>query len=209
MISAPRFCDQCGKRLEKRLVPAEGCYRMVCAGCGEVTYRNPKVLVSTIVGCEERILLCRRAIAPAVGKWCLPGGFVECCEPLEVAAARETHEETGIIVNPGTLRLHAVFTLTDISEVYVSFLGVAVDDATPLCGPECLDVGYFDESNLPWNELAFSDIGWFLRLYFRELRSGRHAVHFSRIDSAGVVGRSYLTDQIQEVNVQRASLNVT
>ncbi len=172
-------------------------------------YRNPKVLVSTIVGCEESILLCRRAIAPAVGKWSLPGGFVECCEPLEVAAARETREETGVIVNPGTLRFHAVFTLTEISEVYVSFLGAAVDDVSPLCGSECLDVGYFDESNLPWNELAYSDIGWYLRLYFRELRSGRHAVHFSRSDSAGVVGRSYLTGQIQEINVQRASLNVT
>jgi 8-oxo-dGTP diphosphatase len=52
-----------------------------------------------------RILLLRRAgDTYASGQLCLPSGHMEEGESIVAAAARETLEETGIALDPGTLR---------------------------------------------------------------------------------------------------------
>jgi 8-oxo-dGTP diphosphatase len=50
-----------------------------------------------------RLLLVRRAHAPAQGRWSLPGGRVEPGETDEQALAREVAEETGLRVSVGAL----------------------------------------------------------------------------------------------------------
>lgn len=50
---------------------------------------------------EGRLLLIRRATEPSKGCWSLPGGRVEPGESAAEAAAREVHEETGLVVTVG------------------------------------------------------------------------------------------------------------
>jgi len=52
--------------------------------------------VDTIITQSNSVVLIRRKNPPFKGSWALPGGFVEYGETVELAAIRETKEETGL-----------------------------------------------------------------------------------------------------------------
>ena len=52
---------------------------------------------------EGRVLLVERGQPPGSGLWTVPGGKLEGGETLVQAVAREVREETGLIVEVGTL----------------------------------------------------------------------------------------------------------
>lgn len=164
---------------------------------------RPQVLVSTIVGAGDRVLLCRRAYAPAAQRWGLPGGFLECGETLEQAAARETLEETGVRLDPTALRLHALSSLPEISEVYVGFVTAVPESTELVCGSECLDVQFFRESEVPWDLLTYADVAAYLRLYFREREAASFGVHFCRLDSNDTLRHTYQVSGTFEVRTVR------
>lgn len=56
-----------------------------------------------------RILLIRRGGHPCLGRWALPGGFIQPDESGEQAAARELYEETGV----ADVYLEQLYTVTD------------------------------------------------------------------------------------------------
>jgi ADP-ribose pyrophosphatase YjhB (NUDIX family) len=62
---------------------------------------RPVLGVSVLVRHAGKVLLVRRARAPAAGYWAFPGGRVELGEKLAEAAAREVHEETALHVEIG------------------------------------------------------------------------------------------------------------
>lgn len=65
---------------------------------------TPIVGVGAIVFDDAgRVLLVERGKAPSQGLWSIPGGRLEPGETLAQAVAREVHEETGLIVEVGTL----------------------------------------------------------------------------------------------------------
>jgi 8-oxo-dGTP diphosphatase len=57
---------------------------------------RPILAVSAVVFREGRVLIVRRARAPLIGHFSLPGGVVEVGETLAAALARELMEEVGI-----------------------------------------------------------------------------------------------------------------
>jgi ADP-ribose pyrophosphatase YjhB (NUDIX family) len=59
-----------------------------------------RVAVLAVVCRGDELLLVRRRNPPDAGCWGFPGGHVEFGESLKVAAARELHEETGLVADP-------------------------------------------------------------------------------------------------------------
>ena len=61
---------------------------------------RPYLAVSAAIIRDGKILVVRRARAPAHGLYTLPGGVVEVGETLTQAVIREVQEETGMAIEP-------------------------------------------------------------------------------------------------------------
>ena len=172
MGPAPAF------RLE--VPPGEDRERRVCETCGWVDYRNPRIVVGSVVswtpadatdgGGEPRLLLCRRAIAPRRGFWTLPAGFMETGETARDAARREAREEACCEIAIDALL--AVYDVVHVQQVQLMFRA-ALAEPVFAAGPESLEVGLFAWDEIPWDELAFPSVHWALHQW-REAR-GREA----------------------------------
>ncbi|MBI2861682.1 MAG: NUDIX hydrolase [Chloroflexi bacterium] len=145
-------CPQCGGLLAVQWVDAEEHDRLVCQSCGFVVYQNPKLVAATITEQDGRVYLIRRAVAPMIGFWGLPAGYVELGESVEQAALRETKEETGLDVELTSLL--NVYSWTESAIVVVAFLARVVG-GTPTPSSETLDVQSFSPDSIPWHDLAF------------------------------------------------------
>ena len=98
-----KFCPLCGAAMESRMLMPENAERKVCTRCGFVLFPGPKLVAGCFVVDAGRVLLLRRGIEPAVGKWTFPGGYVDFGENAADAALRETREEVGMRVALGPL----------------------------------------------------------------------------------------------------------
>ncbi len=90
---AYRFCPRCGQRN-----PAPGSVPFKCPSCGFASFFGPVAAVGGLIVDHARLLLVRRARDPGLGKWGLPGGFVDAGETVTEALAREVLEETQLEV---------------------------------------------------------------------------------------------------------------
>ena len=148
-----RFCPLCGHGLERRLVPHDDKPQMVCTGCDFIYYLSHKVVAGTIPmqddGC---VLLTRRAIHPAHGKWTFPGGYVDWGEPIDVAAIRETREETGLDVE--LEGLVGVYSYPGAPVVVIVYRARVLDGTLSVCH-ENDRVEWIAREAIPWDELAF------------------------------------------------------
>lgn len=143
--------------------------RHVCPSCGTVHYQNPRMVVGCIPAWEDKVLLCRRAIAPREGWWTLPAGYLENGETTLQGAVRETLEEANARVD--IEQLFTVVNLPHIDQVYLLFRASLRDlDFSP--GAESREVALFAEHQIPWNELAFPTVDYTLKHYFDDLKSG-------------------------------------
>jgi ADP-ribose pyrophosphatase YjhB (NUDIX family) len=177
---AMNFCSHCGAgTLELRIPEGDTLQRRVCATCGTIHYENPKVVAGCLPVWDGRVLLCKRAIEPRYGLWTLPAGFLENGETLTSGAARETLEEADARVE--LLDLYTVISLPQINQVYMMFRSRLVDlDFGP--GSESLEVRLFEESEIPWEQLAFRTIARTLRNFFVDRRLGVFALRVSSIE---------------------------
>lgn len=156
------FCPRCGGSLGRRSIKASEPDRLVCHACGFVFFLDPKVAVGTIVPLEGRILLLRRGIEPAYGKWVFPGGFVDRGERVEEAAMRETREESNLDVR--ILRLLNIYSYPNHPVIIIVYLGEVVG-GYPSAGDETLEARMFEPPAIPWDQLAFPSTAQALRDY--------------------------------------------
>lgn len=147
-----RFCPLCGAGLARQPVPPAEKPEMVCTACGFVYYLNQKVVAGTIPMIDGRILLTRRAIHPAHGKWTFPGGYVDWGETVDAAAIRETYEETGLTVELGGLV--GVYSYAEAPVVIVVYRArVTGGTLTPCHENDRLE--WVRPGEIQWEELAF------------------------------------------------------
>ncbi len=108
-------------------------------------------------------MLAKRGIEPRKGFWNLPCGFLENQETIEQGATREVHEETGATVELGNL--HTVYNLPHANQVYLIFKAKMVGNKfyTTL---ESTEIQFFAESEIPWDDIAFSSNSFAIKEYY-------------------------------------------
>ena len=173
-----KFCSTCGQPVVQRVPPGDNRERFVCEGCGTIHYQNPKIVTGCLPIYQDRVLLCKRAIQPRSGLWTLPAGFLENGETTIEGAIRETREEACAEVS--VHGLYTVFNLPHISQIYMFFRADLVD-ASFSAGLESAEVRLFDESQIPWSELAFPVVRDTLKHYFSDRSAGDFPVRVGDI----------------------------
>lgn len=171
------YCSHCGHAVRFAIPDGDDRPRFLCEACGTIHYQNPRIVAGTLPVAGERILLCRRAISPRKGFWTLPAGFMENGETVEQAALRETREEACAAVEAPSL--YTLISLPHINQVYMIFRGDLSGGYA--AGPESLDVELFEETRIPWDELAFPTIERTLCHFFDDRRRGCYELHLSQI----------------------------
>lgn len=140
------FCSACAGRLDN------SGQHPVCASCGTVHYRDPKVGVGVVVHDDAgRLLLVRRGVGPGKGRWALPAGFLDADEDPRAAAAREALEETGLVVAVGAVI--DTYPAGAGTSFFLAFAATVVGGRLQ-AGDDATDARFFAADELP--ELAFS-----------------------------------------------------
>ena len=158
-----KYCSQCGDPVTQRIPDGDSRTRFVCETCETIHYQNPKIITGCLPFHEDKVLLCKRSIAPRAGYWTLPAGFLEIGETTAQGALRETAEEAN--ASAEIIELYTLFSLPHISQVYMFYRAKLTDlDFHP--GEETLETRLFHEHEIPWDELAFPVVTETLKHYF-------------------------------------------
>lgn len=170
-----KHCRECGQAVVYR-VPDDGDTheRAVCTACETIHYTNPLLVVGTIPYVGNRVLLCKRNIEPRYGKWTLPAGFMEMGETMRAGAARETAEEAGAQIDMGPL--FSAISIPRVGQIHVFYLARLLSERFEP-GYETIEARLFDETQVPWDELAFLTVRETLRRFFVDHQRGVYTVH--------------------------------
>src|SRR6476661_4726767 len=113
------------------------------------------IVIFTIQQGVLKVLLVKRAIAPFVGKFAIPGGFVLEDEDLEQAALRELKEETGV----SDVYLEQLYSFGDPKRdprgrvVTIAYFALISADRTLEAGTDAAEAAWYPIDELP--TLAF------------------------------------------------------
>jgi ADP-ribose pyrophosphatase YjhB (NUDIX family) len=116
------LCPRCATTDERPLT---------CDRCGWRWYSNPKPAAAVLLErraegeAEPSVLLLKRAVEPGFGEWDLPAGYLDPGESFEMAARRETREESGIEVE--LIQLTGVYHSRPANAVSAVFRARAID----------------------------------------------------------------------------------
>lgn len=163
-----RFCPRCAGPLARRVLKDNEPERLVCGECSFIFYQDPKVVAGAVCLLDRGVVLLRRGIEPALGKWVFPGGYVDRGESTVEAAVRETREESNLVVAARSLL--GVYSYPGSPNVIIVYVADVVG-GTLAAGDESTEAGTFAPSRIPWDDLAFPStveaLKDFRRLYCR------------------------------------------
>jgi 8-oxo-dGTP diphosphatase len=138
---------------------------LTCDRCGWRWYSNPKPAAAVLLerradrDAEPSVLLLKRAVEPGFGDWDLPAGYLYPNESFEMAAVRETREESGIDVQ--LVGLTGVYHSPPANAVTAVFRARALDATAPVRTDA-------ESSDHAW--VARSEIGaWLPRMAFASM----------------------------------------
>ncbi len=169
-----KFCSACGDNVVKEIPAGDDRHRHVCKSCDTIHYVNPRIIAGCLPLFEDKVLLCKRAIAPRHGYWTLPAGFMENGETTSEGALRESWEEAKAKITLDGL--YTLFNLPHINQVYMFYRG-RLDNLDFGPGIESLEVELFSENEIPWGQLAFPVIDRTLELYFEDRKKDDFPLH--------------------------------
>lgn len=91
-----KFCHHCGTAL----IPQArgGRERPTCPACGQIVFGKFSIGVGGLLLHAGQALIVQRGLNPGLGRWTLPGGYVEEDETPDEALVREFQEEVGLRV---------------------------------------------------------------------------------------------------------------
>lgn len=112
-------------------------------------HASPAAGAEAVIVQDEKIMLIKRRDN---GLWAVPGGLVEVGETLAEAAERELLEETGIEAQ--ITQLLGIFDSRlwhsrTKAQLYHAIFLARTDSLTPRESSEAMEIGFFDEGNLP------------------------------------------------------------
>lgn len=144
-----------------------------CPHCGTAVekYKNPVPTVDIVIEIEGKGIVLIKRKNPPYG-WAIPGGFLDYGESMEEAAVREAKEEVSLDVE----LIEQLHTYSDPSRDKrhhtITTVYIAKSTGEPKAADDAVEVGIFNETNLP-EPLAF-DHDKILQDYFsrREDRKG-------------------------------------
>lgn len=184
--SAYVFCPLCGTQLGD--YARYGQMRRACPACSFVHFADPKVAVIGLIHHNGQILLARRAVDPAKGKWALPGGFMDAGEMPASALRRELMEEVALPIVVETLL--DIFPMTGHGPVsrgivlaYLARPAQTIQGIGHAGGPsrvppkvqardDVSEAGWFHPAQLP-GELAFESTRTLLDLFVTTQTGGK------------------------------------
>lgn len=152
------YCSFCGGFLEyseNNLLQCQSCLRHL--------HINPRPVNAAILENEKgEIMLVKRKADPSIGKWDLPGGFVDLNESVEESLKRELQEELGII--PQEIRYFDSYSDTyiyqGISYPTIGFVytGKVKSDQKISVSSDIDGYEFFSPEDIPLKDLAFPSL---------------------------------------------------
>lgn len=175
------FCPFCGGRLLTKFL--EGRSRLFCKDCCRPIYENPiPATAAVIINEKNEVLLIKRNVEPKIGKWCLPGGFIELEEKPDESCLRELKEETNL---EGDIEeLAGVYLSGNPIYKSVIIIGYSIKNVrgTTKAGDDSEEVGFFKLEERP--RLAFKSHESILKNVIKKKRIGFFS-KFKNIKSFG------------------------
>ena len=158
----------------KRIPKGDHVARIICESCGTIHYSNPNMVVGCLITNEKgQVMLAKRGIEPRKGFWNLPCGFMENYETIEQGALREVHEETGAHVKIEYLL--TIYSVTHANQVYAIFKA-SLEQSEYYTTEESTEIDFFDEKEIPWDDVAFSSNEFALRAHFENEKTGKRGI---------------------------------